>query len=87
MWNDFRILQNTFSKTPYFLPTAKINSRKKYREKVAPGGNNNVTDRKQILELALNMDQLGSLVVRAVAPCLGGRGPIPGRVKPKISNW
>ena len=32
-------------------------------------------------------NKLGSLVVRALAPCLGGPGLIPGRVKPKISNW
>ena len=31
--------------------------------------------------------QLGSRVVRVFAPCLGGPGSIPGRVKPTISNW
>ena len=38
------------------------------------------------VECSLWFNQLGSLVVRAFAPCLGGLDSIPGRVKPKISN-
>ena len=34
-----------------------------------------------------SVSEIGSLVVRAFALCLGGPGLIPRQVKPKISNW